>query len=85
MTDELDVMITKTLEAPLDFVWKIATDAWFLEDRYINHVVIGLNDRLTILSQTPEWKQVVESGQNVHTFMQLMESLASALPDVDIV
>lgn len=79
LIDNLDVMLAKTLDGPLYFERKLATAPSWIDSRYLRHIVIGMNARLALLRQIPEWTQGGENGQHVHTLVQLGGEVESAL------
>lgn len=55
LIDNLYVLLAKSLDGRTYFVRKLATVPWFLDSRYMRHIFIGINSRLALLRQTPEW------------------------------
>lgn len=49
-------------------------------DRYLRNVIMGLNARLELLKQSPEWASVGTETQNGHSVFELFEKVDTALP-----
>lgn len=56
--EDLDEILATETDSPSEFVNQLSTSPWILEERYLGHIVVGLNVRLTMPLQDPKWGQM---------------------------
>lgn len=76
----MDPTSAKKMNGPLDFATKIAQDQWLFDESYFGNVVLGMNARIEMLQTMPEGVQMGPSGQYAHTFVALIQEVATGLP-----
>lgn len=73
INDNVDVRLANTTDGPLHFVQTLAQSPWLFDERYLGHVGVGINGRVTISKQTPEWLHMYSNGQSVQTLIALLK------------
>lgn len=83
MHENLDAILARTSGGPSHFSTSFATAPWLYDERYLVHIVVGINSRMTMLQQQPEWAQLGPKLQHAHTFFALLRDFATSLPTGD--
>lgn len=63
----------------MDFVTKLVKAGWLFDERYLGHVVVGMNARMVALEQMIECIPMGASGEYGHIFVSLLQEVATAL------
>lgn len=58
----------------------MATAPWVFDERYFEHIVIGLNVLIELLKQTSTRSSTGMDRQNVHVLVALLEEVDTVLP-----
>lgn len=56
---------------------------WIWDERNLGHVVVGMNECLAMEQKIPEWVQMGSKGQSTHTFVALLQEVATEIPAGD--
>lgn len=78
--EKMDATLARKAQGPTHFVTTFANESWLFDERYLGHIVVGLNARMGMLQQMPEWADIGPIGQNTHTFVAFLKEAETDLP-----
>lgn len=58
MFEDLCAILSRATDGPIPFVNQLATAPWHFDDRYISHLVVGINVRITFLQEAHTWSRM---------------------------
>lgn len=77
--ENIDTILARTIAGPLQFSTNLAEAPWIFDVRFLGHVFVGMNGRMELLRQMPEWIPMGIEGQHAHKFVALIYEVATAL------
>lgn len=77
--DNIDSIMARTVEGALDFLTKLDKAPGIFDERYLGHLVVGMNARMLVLQEMPEWLPMGAAGKYARMFVALLQEVASAL------
>lgn len=62
----MEAIIFRTIVGSVDLVSQINRADWIFDAPYLSQVIVGMNDSMSLLNQTPGWLRMGNEERNEH-------------------
>lgn len=67
-------------DGSLEYIRELSQAPWLFDERYLGHITVGMNDRIAIIQNMPDWIQMGAVSQSAHTFVAMVKHVITDFP-----